>query len=142
MKEIIFLSIAVIIFIASIFVAFRKKDDRKIERIIQNFVAYESLLKYFMEKAYDLIYKEEIMIYSIEAMGMKEEDIDKVAKKFTKLVLKFLGPRLVSEFSYLYGNDETLFLQIAEYFNTKYESDEIRKNSIEELKEKDIEEKG
>jgi hypothetical protein len=142
MKEIIFLSIAIIVFIASIFVAFRKKDDRKIERIIQNFVAYESLLKYFMEKAYDLIYKEEIMIYSIEAMGMKEEDIDKVAKKFTKLVLKFLGPRLVSEFSYLYGNDETLFLQIADYFNSKYESDEIRKSSIEELKEKDIEEKG
>jgi hypothetical protein len=110
--------------------------------MIQNFVAYESLLKYFMDKAYELIYKEEIMIYSMEAMGIKEEDVDKIVKKFIQLVLKLLGTRLVEEFAYLYRNDQTFFLQIADYFNTRYESDEIRKTSLDNLKEKEIEEKG
>lgn len=140
--EIIFLSLSVIIFIISIVVVYRKKDSMKIERMIQNFVAYESLLKYFMDKAYELIYKEEIMIYSMEAMGIKEEDVDKIVKKFIQLVLKLLGTRLVEEFAYLYRNDQTFFLQIADYFNTRYESDEIRKTSLDNLKEKEIEEKG
>lgn len=140
MIEIIFLSLALIFFIASIVIVYRKKDSVKIERMIQNFVSYESVLKYFMDKAYELVYKEDIMIYSIEAMGIKEADIDKVAKKFTRLVLKLLGPRLITEFSYLYGNEETFLLQIVEYFNTRYESDEIRKTSLDNLKEKEIEE--
>jgi hypothetical protein len=139
--EIIFLSLGLIFFIASIVIVYRKKDSVKIERMIQNFVAYESVLKYFMEKAYDMIYKEDIMIYSVEAYGMKEEDINKVATKFTKLVLKLLGTRLVEEFSYFYGSEDTFFLQLVDYFNTKYESDEIRKTSMENIKEADIEEK-
>ena len=54
-------------------------------------------------------------------------------------MLKFLGPKLIEDYSYAYGNFDTFLFNITEYFNTRYEEDEIRKESIKSLMEGEIE---
>jgi len=94
-----------------------------------------------MEKAYNIIYKDKILIYSIEGIRPKESDIQTHTMDFCHLVLRLIGPTLHSEFSNLYGNDDTLFFIITEYFNERSENDEIREASINNLMEQDIDEK-
>jgi len=90
-----------------------------------------------MEKAYDMIHKDRILVYSLEAQRLKESEIDVVSKDFITLTQKLIGPRLQKEFVFLYGNYETFAFIMAEYFSTRYEDDEIRKSSVSEMMESD-----
>lgn len=103
--------------------------------IIKNFESYMAVLEYHMVKAYDIIFKDQIMIYSIEATKLDDKHFEEVSKQFVTLVLKLLGPTLKSEFLYLYGDENTLLFNITEYFNRRYEDDEIRKISQRQLLE-------
>ncbi len=58
---------------------------------------------------------------------------------FLYFVLKILGPRLVKELSYLYGNENSFYFNITEYFNTRFEDDEIRKATVEDIMNSEIE---
>ena len=98
-----------------------------------------SVLQYNMEKAYETVYKDDILIYSIEATKISDKDFDFVTKKFVNLVFKLLGPKLIKEFIFLFGNYDTLAFNIADYFNRKYEEDEIRKGAMENLMESEVE---
>jgi len=90
-----------------------------------------------MQKAYDIIYKDKILVYSLEAMRIKDSDFNAIIQDFVRLVIKFLGPTLHQEFLYLYGDHDTLMFNMVEFFNTRYEEDEVRKSSINEIVEKD-----
>lgn len=103
--------------------------------IIKNFESYMAVLEYHMRKAYDIIFKDQIMIYSVEAIKVDDKHFEEVSKQFIKLVLKLIGPMLQNEFEYMYGNRETFLFNITEFFNTKYEDDEVRKASQKQLME-------
>jgi len=105
------------------------------QRIITNFADYTSVLQYYMEKAYDMIHKDRILVYSIEATRVPEEQINVVSRDFITLVEKMIGPRLRKEFIFLYGNYETFVFVLAEYFSTNYENDAIRRDSVGEMME-------
>lgn len=101
--------------------------------MIKNFESYIAVLEYHMVKAYDIIFKDQIMIYSVEAIGIDENHLKEASKKFIKLVLKMIGPKLQQEFEYLYGDRDTLFFNIAEYFQRRYDDDEVRKSAQKNL---------
>lgn len=92
-----------------------------------------------MEKAYDIIHKDKILIYSLEATKLPDKDFNIYSKEFIRLVFKLLGPVLTSEFLKFFGDYDTFTFYLAEFFNSKYESDEIRKASMENLMQSDIE---
>jgi len=108
-------------------------------KLIKEYSSYMSVLQYNMEKAYETVYKDDILIYSIEATKISDKDFDFVTKKFVNLVFKLLGPKLIKEFIFLFGNYDTLAFNIADYFNRKYEEDEIRKGAMENLMESEVE---
>ena len=99
----------------------------------QNFTLYQKVLDYHMERAYTIIHKDKLLIYSIEATKVTDEEFGKVTKDYVQLVIKLLGPMLYKELSYLYGDDDTLLFIMVEYFNNNYENDEIRESAIENL---------
>lgn len=107
----------------------------KHQRIILNFADYTSVLQYHMERAYDILHKDRILVYSLEATRVPEDEINVVSKDFINLVEKMLGPRLKEEFIFLYGNYETFAFILAEYFSTRYEQDEIRKSTMSDMME-------
>jgi hypothetical protein len=127
----------VLMFIASIAVIIRKQNIEKKKHMLDHFDSYAGILNYHMERAYDIIHKDQILIYSLEATGLPEEKFDAASRSFGKLVIKILGPMLYKELVYLYGDEYTLIFNMTEYFNTKYESDAIRETALENLSEED-----
>lgn len=111
---------------------------RRYDRIC-SFDNYIAILQYHMEKAYEVIYKDRILIYSLEATKLNNDEFQVVAKDFAALVLTMLGPTLLKELTFLYGNEETLYFNITEHFNTKFDDDEIRKTTQENLMSKELE---
>jgi len=120
-------TIILIILFLYLFFPYKKKDVKVNLDLIKNFEIYIVVLEYHMKKAYDIIFKDQIMIYSIEAMKLDNKQYIEASRKFAKLVLKLIGPTLQKEFEYLYGNQETLLFNITEYFNTRFEDDEVRR---------------
>jgi hypothetical protein len=131
--------IAIIAFIICFFFGLRyflKYKHR--ERMIKDFADYTSVLQFHMEKAYDIIHKDRVLIYSLEATTVPEDKINVASKDFVTLVEKLIGPRLRKEFIFLYGNYETFVFTMIEYFNTRYEDDEIRKTTVSDMMDSDI----
>ena len=114
-------------------------QHKKREGFILKFTDYTAVLSFFMEKAYDIIHKDKILIYSIEATKLPDKDFGIYSKEFIRLVVKLAGPVLTSEFVNIFGDEATFAFYLVEYFNSKYEGDEIRKASIENLMESDLE---
>jgi len=138
MLNIILLIICLVIFGSGVIYIFRKVyDDLKRERIIKNFVAYSTVLDYHLERAYELVHKDKILIYSLEATTLPDKEFNEYSKVFLRLAQKIMGPSLLKEFEFFYGDYDTLVFNMIEYFNTKYENDEIRKNSLSALMEDD-----
>ena len=107
---------------------------------ITGFADYLSVLEYHMNKAYDLIHKDRILVYSLEGMRIKDEEFNVISQDFVKLVLKFIGPSLKADFVTFYGDEETFIFNMVEYFNTRYEEDSIRKQTMEEISSDDDQE--
>jgi len=105
------------------------------DRCITNFETYMGVQSFFIDRAYDIIHKDRLLIYSIEATKIDDKQFNEFAKDFAELVMKLMGPMLTKEFVSLYGDYETFFFNVIEVFSTKYESDEIRKASMENLME-------
>jgi len=90
-----------------------------------------------MEKSYDLIHKDRILIYSMEASRLDDTEFNRASQDFVRLLVKLLGPMLYKEFVFLFGDVDTFTFNVIEYFNTRYEDDEIRKASVENLTEEE-----
>lgn len=104
-------------------------------QFIKMFTEYRFVLEYHMEKAYDMVHKENILAYSLEAFRVSDEDYDKISGDFVRLVQKFIGPMLLKEYINLYGDENTFIFNVLEYFSSKYESDEIRQSTLEQITE-------
>lgn len=117
------------------------QDSKKRMEAIKNFPSYAAALGYHLEKAYEIIHKDRMLIYSLEAMRVPDEHFIVFTKDFITLVLKLMGKKMEKEFSYVFGNTETLIFNITEFFNSKYEEDEIRRDSLSAMIESDEVEK-
>jgi len=104
-------------------------------KYVKSFVNYVAVLDHNMNKAYDIIHKDRILVYSLEAQRVRDEDFAVITHDFATLVIKIIGPSLHSEFVSLFGNEDTFIFRLIEYFNTRYEEDEIRKQSLESITE-------
>jgi len=123
------LFLILIVFIIKVYENFRKY------KFIESFESYMLVLNYFMEKAYDMIYKDSLLIYSVEAMKVDEEQFSQISKGFANLTINLIGPKIHKEFSEFFGNEDVFLFNLIEFFNTKYEGDEIRKTAIGNLME-------
>lgn len=132
----LFLIIYLSIDIKKTFIKIKNKES--ISNKIKNFESHISILEYYMLKSYNIIYKDRILIYSIEATKIDDKDFGVISKDFAYLALKLMGDNLKKEFVELYGNEETLIFNMIEYFNNKFENDEIREKAKENIMSSEI----
>lgn len=111
---------------------FQTKENKK---LLNNFDHVFAILSYHMDAAYETIHKDNILIYSLEGVKPSEEDINNVSKEFVKLVMELSGPNMFSLFIELYGNEDVLFFVMLDYFNRRFEDDEIRGSAIEKIQD-------
>ena len=131
-----------LLIVSNLFVLFLyfkpKKQFPSMMEYIKNFESYTVLLEFYKKRAYDIIYKDHIMIYSIEATKIDDKEFNEAAKSFALLVMKMLGQNLVREYSFFYGDENNFIFNLVEFFNDKYENDEIRKQSLDNISQQDI----
>jgi hypothetical protein len=133
-------SVLIILFILSYKLGKEFLNRRSRLEAVKNFDSYMAMLQYDMNKAYNIIYKDRILIYSLDGMKIDDKQFAVVSVDFVNLTLKLLGPTLRKELTYIFGNEETFLFNIVEYFNSRSEEDEIRKDAKEELFNKEIDE--
>lgn len=123
--------------LVSIFLAFNILNKlvslKRNNFVISEFATYMSILKYFEEIAFDIIYRKEILAYSMSGWAPDDKVYAVAAKDFVKLVFQLLGKRLIGELENLYGGSGTLIDGISLYFYSRIESDEIRKIAVKDL---------
>lgn len=124
--------ILIVLFITGLLIIDTQNKNRVIDKI-KNFESYIALLEYHMKKAYDIIYKDKILIYSLEAVKINDIEFNVVSKDFAVLVMKLIGDNLKEEFIELYGSEETFIFNLIEYFNSRFENDEIREKARENI---------
>jgi len=124
-----------ILYIPSLKVVSNYLEYKKRQSYVDKHTLYVAILEYYMEKAFDIIYKDKILVYSISGTKPDDDIIKQNSIDFGKLTLKLLGPTLTKEFEYLYGDEETFMFTLVEYFNTKAEHDEIKQASIDQIME-------
>lgn len=107
--------------------------SKKRNRYVTNFPSYKLVLDYFTEKAYEMVHKDRMLIYSIEAIKVSDKDFNTYAKEFAKLTMALMGPMFQKEFSDMFGDEDAFLSNLIEFFSTKYEDDEIRKAALENL---------
>ena len=127
-----FLLFVVVIIIYLLFILTTYLNRKRREYLIKNYTDYASILEYHQNRAYNIIYKDRLLIYSLEATKITDEEFEVISKDYVYLLLRMLGPTLEKEFIDLYGYD-SLFFNSIEYFNKRYEEDEIRKESVDNL---------
>lgn len=125
--------VLIAMFFVTIAVVLKHQNTEKRKTMIDHFDIYVGILQFHMEKAYEIIHKDQILIYSLEATGIPDDKFKYASESFGKLTIKMMGPMIYDELQYLYGGDEALLFNIIEFFNTKYETDEIRSTAIENL---------
>jgi hypothetical protein len=126
-------------FCAVLFLFHRYQDSKKRMETIKNFPSYVTTLNYYLEKAYEIIHKDRMLIYSLEATRVPDKDFDVITKDFINLVFKLIGPKLTEEFIYVFGDLDTFIFNMTEFFNTKYEEDEVRKDAVSAMMDQEIE---
>ena len=141
MNLVTFLIIIIVFSILTIvWLLFKIKKTSPMTEYILKYEKYQAILEFFLEKAYNIIYKDRIFIYSLDGQKPTEDDFKTASIDFSKLALRLMGTTIIEEYIRLYGDLDTLLFNITEYFSEKSEHDEIYQTSIDELMEsKEIE---
>ena len=134
----LYLFLILIVLFISIIILFNFTDKKRMSDKVKHFDLYLTVLEYHMKKAYDIVYKDKILIYSLEATKIDDNEFNIATKEFALLVLKMIGPNLKDEFVELYGDEETLIFNLMEYFNNNFENDQIREKAQENVMNNDI----
>ena len=118
MNNIVLISCSIfVVFLTYVFFVIRSRNIGKtiqfkiISDAVKSFDSHISVLEYHMHKAFEIIYKDRILVYSVDGLSPNEGELDVIAKDFSRLVLKMLGPAFVEQFILLYGNEETLLFK-------------------------------
>lgn len=108
--------------------------------IVKNFPSYYVVFSFYLDRAYDIVYKDRIFTFSQEGYKLDDKEHSEVMKEYAKLVIKMLGPELHKDLISMYGSEDTILFNIFDYFNEKYENDEIRGAALDNISSKEEEE--
>ncbi len=136
MQTVIFILVIIVITLGVTFFNNRQTKFDNGLQIANNFSSYLAILQYYMEKSYNIVYKEKIMVYSMDASKLDEKNFIEASKQFCKLTIKMMGPRFFEQFYYFFGSEESFLFNLTQYFNERIEDDPIRQASIDKLMEK------
>jgi len=107
-----------------------RKKNLDIKKII-NAESFESIFYLYTDKAYHTIYKDNILVYSVEGLSLDEKDLLEIQKKFLTLFIILAGPSLIQIFCDYHGNIESVYKNAILRFDELYENDAIHKNTID-----------
>lgn len=107
---------------------------------VEKYPIYMSTFETIGQRCFDIIYKDELLVYSVEGQKVRDDEFDVIIRKFVDLFFRYCGQTMLKEFVFLYGDVETLTFVLVEFFHTKYENDEIYGDTINNIPNKQYQE--
>jgi len=104
---------------------------RSIRESISNYIivnkhqSYVELYEWFLEKAYDIVYRTHVMVYSSEGLNPSAADIESAKRNFVKLTREMMGSTIEQELIQFFGSEQTLTENTILYFQEKTMADEL-----------------
>jgi len=111
-----FLSILVLIVYTKI------KNKQFIIRYHKN---YQQLFGYYLDMAYETIWKTQIVGYYNEGLKPSGSERETMTRNFCKSVVELMGPKLEKYFVEFFGSEEALWANIINFFDNRLDTDEI-----------------
>ena len=98
-----------------------------LESIDDNDKNYIEILELFLNKSYDMIYKDQILAYTSQGYVAQDDDLETIKKNFIKLSIDLMGPTNYSMLVNFFGSQESLIENILIFFNERFDDDEVTK---------------
>lgn len=119
--------IGILVLIVILFFLLRKLYiDYKDNYRILKYSDYYGVLTFFMDEAFNFIYKDRIIVYSVEATKMSDDELQKSFHDFVLYIENLMGPKIKRFYLDLFG-EESFYKNLYHYFIYRVENDEIRK---------------
>ena len=132
-----FLYTSIFFNIAFLFLIITSKPKKTSFILIEKYSEYMGVLQYILEKAYAIIHKTELITFSLEGYKPDGPELQKAMVNYIDLVKKFMGPTMIESFIVFFGDEHTFYFNLMEYFHNRFENDEIRQTTINNLMKDD-----
>ena len=86
---------------------------------------YVSLLDTVLDKAYESVYKAQVVAYSASAIRPENEQLETIKRNYIKLAFQLMGPNLEGALTMYYGDQNTLIKAMIVYMETRLDNDVI-----------------
>ena len=86
---------------------------------------YILLLDKILEKAYESVYKAQVVAYSASAIRPENEQLETIKRNYIKLAFQLMGPNLEGLLILFYGDRNTLIKAMIVFMETRLDNDSI-----------------
>lgn len=105
--------------------------------VMNKYKNYLEIYNYFLDAAYQIVYKDQIIGYSMSGVTPQREELETAKRNFVKLAFELMGQHNMTLLITFFGTRDVLITNMLSYFQDKVDSDEISKIlSIQEETEK------
>jgi len=94
--------------------------------MITKYKEYISILQYFMEKAFEQVWKEQIFPYSVDGISPPQQELETAERNFIKLTFELIGTKIKDVLCTFFGSERNLIENLHIFFESKTDSDQIR----------------
>jgi len=108
----------IIIYLKNLFVNYTLLNKYKI---------YIDLFNHFAEESFQMIYKDQIISYSVSGFTIQGDELETAKRNYIKLFFEIIGITHEKNLVVFFGKRETLIQNLLMYFQKKVEDDEIMK---------------
>tara|TARA_R110000824_G_scaffold194517_1_gene377165 strand:- start:1582 stop:1896 length:315 start_codon:yes stop_codon:yes gene_type:complete len=88
---------------------------------------YLDLFDHFLERSYNVIYKDQIQTFSINGVSLDGETLETIQRNFIKLSFELMGEALVDRFSNFFGSRKAFIVNMNVYLQERLDNDELSK---------------
>jgi len=110
----------------SVFYIFHKLEKISIIKKYKD-VDVITLFEYFLNKAYDTIYENDLITYITNNTQPLSSERETLERNYIKSCLLYMGKRNVKLFTEFFGDNETLVINIIRYMRKKFNEDGLVK---------------
>jgi hypothetical protein len=86
---------------------------------------YSELLTFFLDRSYDIVYKDQIIAYSSQGLKPGGDELETIKRNFVKLTFELAGENVIDSLTKFYKTRTALINNMLIYFSTRLDSDEL-----------------
>jgi len=115
-----------LLFLVFLFYSVNKFENMFVQFTYMNkYKIYSELLTFFLDRSYDIVYKDQIIAYSSQGLKPGGDELETIKRNFVKLTFELAGENVIDSLTKFYKTRTALINNMLIYFSTRLDSDEL-----------------